>query len=57
MKLQYKRKSVNCSSHYNGVSWDKRHFLWQAQARVDGKTIKIGNFYYETWLIKALGII
>ena len=54
MKLQYKRKSINCSSHYNGVSWDKRHLLWQVQGRnVGGKTVKIGNFYFENEAAQA----
>lgn len=42
------RKKKNTTSTYKGVSWHKKSGKWQAQIRVDGRSIYLG--YYDNEL-------
>lgn len=42
-----KKKGINCSSKYKGVTWCKNDKCWQASIQIDGKSIYLGRFKIE----------
>lgn len=44
---QFKRKNLNASSQYKGVSWYRRDRRWQASIRINGKSTALGMFQSE----------
>lgn len=46
-------KSINCSSKYKGVTWDKGICKWRAMTRVNKKLIHLGSFSEEIRAAKA----
>lgn len=46
-KRGFRRKSVNKTSQFRGVSWGQQRRKWQAAIMVDGKSILLGRFACE----------
>lgn len=39
-----RRQPVTNTSGYTGVTWDKERNMWRAKAKVNGKTVYLGNY-------------
>ena len=44
---QVKRKNLNATSQYKGVSWHTKDGKWQASIRINGKSTALGMFHNE----------
>jgi len=49
----FNKKSINKTSNYKGVCWNKNEKKWTAQYYCDGKKIFLGYFLEETLAAKA----
>lgn len=47
------KKQLNRTSIYKGVYWNKNRSRWQAQTKLDGKSIWLGTFDSEAGAAKA----
>lgn len=47
---------IDNSSGFKGVSWDKRHKMWYAYARLSGKQVNLGRYTKITEAVTAYEI-